>query len=285
LSTTPINDLRPGDYIGISEFDSLGKCIGLYVISIQTHEIHLIAPDLCDVSPSPSLTHLASDEGPGFKIAEINDGMVKTTRIISDCSNPSWSPSGSMVACDDMDANIRIVDISTGAFSILTNCDFRSGLPCAFPIWSPDGEQIAFQRACGRGGGCGEISPGPGLYLLHLDCPVVSSACTGTESGPLPTLYPESCKWSSDAKYIACNGVSGIEVVDVLSGDVTIIEQGNCESGSIAWHPTTEVIACISRHSDLDSEGAIRILEIQGGSQEIPIEVSLFQIDFWTRIP
>jgi WD40 repeat protein len=199
---------------------------------------------------------------------------------ITDCGDPSWSPDGNSIACDDITGNIRIVDVLSGTYSTLTHCGFEQGTPCVRPAWSPDGRYIAYLRICGRGGGCPD-SYADGLYLLLPDCTRGPGACAARLRGPFPT-WSDYCSWAPDSRRIACIGPSGIDVIDIPSGARTAIAPNLCE-GPIAWSPDGSQIACSVPYFS-GEHPAIRIITLDGGVLDIPRPSLHPTIQFWVQL-
>jgi dipeptidyl aminopeptidase/acylaminoacyl peptidase len=123
----------------------------------------------------------------------------------------TWSPDGGRIAyatianaTGDSDSELRVVDIETGEQEVLTAT--YHAFHGIGPIWSPDGETIAYQRESRR--------PRHELHDIVLVAPDDRSEQTGlandvvlpiertTADGSSLELFPWHVTWSPDGTYL-----------------------------------------------------------------------------------
>ncbi len=110
-----------------------------------------------------ALTSLSETDG-GLWV--LGPGGGEPTKLVdSPIESPAWSPDGGSIVYDiGLQADIEMVDVSTGE---------RSGVATgpawdAFPVWSPDGDWVAF--ASDRESPAGSTFPfGSTLFVVHPD--------------------------------------------------------------------------------------------------------------------
>lgn len=171
--------------------------------------------------------------------------------------------------------DILLLDVDYGLRVNLTRWEGND----TFPVWSPDGQQLAFysqrnqrtdlylmnadgsdvHRLVDSGGAESSAawspdgqwiayaslhSPTIGLYIIHPD---------GSDSQRLTTFQTVTLMWSPDSRYIAfianCDGNCDIYVVDVGDGQVRQLTHNGLVDAYPTWSPDSQNIAFISNRS------------------------------------
>ena len=92
-----------------------------------------------DPSWSPSGDMIAFSSPEGLAIAEVPSGDVRI--IAPECGSPTWSPNGRQMACS-MEGKIMLIDVTTMKSKALTTSSGDIN-----PIWTKDGQTILFVRS------------------------------------------------------------------------------------------------------------------------------------------
>jgi Tol biopolymer transport system component len=195
-------------------------------------------------------------------------GLIKLSNNITPKYNPAWSPDGSKIAFGSNDkdtAGIYIMDadgsnptklIDTKEISVYdqANPDLRFTTGCCHPIWSPDGQKIAFQIVhyigCCAWHSTNYVINADGSHFRELvDQPAGFSA---------PVWSPDSQKiafdgsvWSPDGKKIAfATDWGGNAEIHVMNADgtnpVRLTHSGSPWDSAPAWSPDGKKIAFLS---------------------------------------
>lgn len=184
-------------------------------------------------------------------------GISQVTETPGADTSPAWSPDGSQIA---------FVSDRSGRASIwIANADgseprqLTDGFPAsadADPAWSPDGSRIAF--ASSRPGGDGWA-----IWAVTLD---------GSGLDRLTQRPGTEPAWSPDGGRLAYVGPgplgdSAILTLDLASGNVTPLTEGEQPDSSPAWSPDGSLIAFARVFPDAAnaSESAIATVPAGGG--------------------
>lgn len=175
----------------------------------------LLATDL-EWSPDGSLLAIASGAYGVVRGEALQDGLIHLFRPASGAVRSleatggavelTWSPDGRHIAYAGVDRTagddrreLRVIDVETGRQRVLAA---RYGILHGIgPVWSPDGETIAYQR----GGFGGEHSEVVLLTLGDLSDESVSPrevVVPVTERGSSERLDPYRVTWSPDGRYL-----------------------------------------------------------------------------------
>lgn len=128
----------------------------------------------------------------------------------------------------DQGADVRQVDLSTGAVTDLITCPTEA---CLSPAYSPDGRWLAYQRhPLVEGLAAGELTQGPGQIYVHaLADPAAPDLPVGDSGGRFP-------RWSPDSRLSYLDtGRAAIAVHDMTTGAVTYVPNASGDTGT--WTP------------------------------------------------
>lgn len=177
---------------------------------------------------------------------------------------PAWSPDGRYLAYIVHVLrvnNLRVLDLYTGTVHIITSMDTEE----FSPIWSPDGTMLAFE-----GQQLNEGSPRPlAIYVLdiaHIDNPTAGIRQVAQFSRSFLDMA-----WSPNSRHIAFTHLTepveqsnwDIAVVDVVTGEITVLTHHPAFDVQPAWSPDGTTIAFTS-HRDGDS--SIYLLDLPTGT-------------------
>ena len=199
----------------------------VWVVTLEDQGItvlpDLLATDL-DWSPDGSLLAIASgeqDRAPGnmlrdgrIYLFEPTSGAMRSLDETLGAENLTWSPDGRRIAwasaTGDGDASLelRVIDVETDRQEVLA--EEYEAFHGIGPVWSPDGETIAYQRVCETnptGGPCREqhevvlVTPRDPSDGGAIPEQVVLPFQT-TTPGSDEFLFPFRVTWSPDGKYL-----------------------------------------------------------------------------------
>ena len=180
----------------------------------------LLATDL-DWSPEGVLAIAGSETSSGGRQDEqvhLYEASTATLRTIDDtlgATQLAWSPDGARIAyagrgadpssptASDSAGGLRVIDVETGQQELLA--DGYSAFHGIGPIWSPDGETIAYQRVSARGGEWHEVvllTPDDPSGQTGLGREVVMPIERTTADGSELELAPWRVTWSPDGAYL-----------------------------------------------------------------------------------
>jgi len=92
---------------------------------------------------SPDGTLIACQGDEGFiRLVTYSDGEISTISCEGDCETPDWSPDGTTLVYEDGANILRTLDLASGTEVILVD----TGKDVANPAWSPDGHYVAFSH-------------------------------------------------------------------------------------------------------------------------------------------
>lgn len=147
--------------------------------------------------------------------------------------HPAPSPDGSRLACQDVDGNLLLRDLTTGQERVLARPLAGDGPPGA-PTWSPDGRYVAF---CDRNRLNRRFREG--YHLIR-----VLDTRTGTERRHLPAAHQSLSDraaagpvWSPDGRWMALVAESALWLLPV-TGDGTPAGPARRLTDEPADHPT-----------------------------------------------
>lgn len=180
--------------------------------------------------------------------------------------DPTWSPDGSLISYSTMaaDGSIRggvfVVDPDGG-----DPVQVDDAYAYAPPAWSPDGATLAL-------GGNGETPTGIALY----DVAAGTLEQLTTDGGTSP-------RWSPDGTRLAYDlGIpNDIAVLDVASGEVTILTADDANDSVARWTDDGRRIVFVSDRGTDGTKGAQRswVVDAAGGEPELlgePVEAFAF---------
>lgn len=223
------------------------------------------------MNPSPDASGPAADAGRlafmgpygnNFQVFVANaDGSG--LRMVSDGQSeslfPSLSPDGTRVAyamsVGQNDLDLVIADLENGESTKVTEGPDLDNQP----VWSPDGEQIAFVS---NREGANPI----GIFVMNAD---------GTNVRHVTDLPAQAFSplggWSPDGSKIVYgaeldDGARAIQVVDVESGDVESLTNHSGEEANPVWSPNGERIAF---HSDRPAPQNLEVFVMNADGEEI----------------
>jgi Tol biopolymer transport system component len=165
---------------------------------------------------------------------------------------PAWSPDGSKIAYVGLlggwRGNVYLLDLARGVSTQLT--DVQRGDSTSAPSFTPDGESIVYsvysdpevrivpitggnsvQLVGGDGKGASSPAPSPDGSLLSYACGVNGydlclANADGTDARVLVAGGGEPGGWSPDGTRIAYGGGLYVYVVDVATGERTLVARG-----------------------------------------------------------
>ena len=175
----------------------------------------LLATDL-EWSPDGKLLAIASgrDEVTGGILADgrihvyaPSSGAMRALEATLGARHLTWSPDGRHLAYTSGDnggaGGLRVIDVQTEELTILTDpFDTLHGIG---PVWSPDGQSVAFQRQCAM---CGEgsdvvlVSVGDLSGAVGRGSEVIVPLARGVDEGSDGSLAPFRVTWSPDGAYL-----------------------------------------------------------------------------------
>ena len=139
------------------------------------------------------------------------------------------SPDGTQIAYSAQRADggddLRLAAVDGSAITDLVRC---AGQACISPVFSPDGQKLAYERHALVAGLNGEPSPGPAsVYVLNL--------ATGATQ-PVSQVDTRFPRWGPDGRLAYLDSTrQAIVVQDLASGAVTYVPDGSGAMGT--WSP------------------------------------------------
>jgi Tol biopolymer transport system component len=198
----------------------------VWVVRLEDQQTTVV-PDLLatDLEWSPDGTTLAiasGEDGPAsgdalqdgrIHLFERSSGEMRTLDATLGAHSLTWSPDGRSIAYTAFYSEpqeqdlvlIRVIDVETEEQRALTApFGIMHGIG---PVWSPDGQTIAYQRGCRAENPCGEASD---IVLLDPDATldpaggdeVFISRFRTAIDGAERTLDPYRVTWSPDGRYL-----------------------------------------------------------------------------------
>ena len=163
----------------------------------------------------------------------------------SNCTSPSWAPDGTRLAVE-CNYSIVVVSLLDGSRTVLALASEENTVFLHTPVWSPDGEKIAYIR----GPRHWIQSSDDGIYITDASCLTDPSTCPDLTRGPLVAAdeaYIAPMAWSSDGRYLVVGDGDSytqltLQVVDTWADTRrTLVE--NITEGGVAWSPDGNWIA------------------------------------------
>lgn len=191
---------------------------------------------------------------PSLFISDV-DGSTEQGLVFG---NGSLSADGARLVYSDMSSNIAVLDLARMQISTLTNSrnDFN-------PIWSPDGNRIAFMR----------YGEGTQIFIMDSDGtniqPVISISYTSQLAG-----------WSPDSEQIlystsSMDGNWTVRLVSIATGDETDLFEANLDSPAPVFSPDGEWIAFLDRVPGKMANG-LYLIHPDGSGKKLVV-----QADYW----
>ncbi len=160
--------------------------------------------------------------------------------------SPSFSPDGASVIYHanpeegdyegSYNSDLFVIPADSGTVNQLTHTEARS----TSPVWSPDGNTVAFSHSEGR-------YEKNYIYLVNSDGTGKPNASDELD------LIPGNINWSADSRhlYFEANdrGGSGLFRLSVESGEIEPVIRGRFSAGSVSYSDNREQIAFL-RHTE-----------------------------------
>jgi Tol biopolymer transport system component len=192
--------------------------------------------------------------------------LVQVTSAIGVEDYPTWSPDGRTLAYEAGDVsptsqsgNVDIWVTQVGGGAAINRTADHQGED-RFPVWSPDGRQIAFWSSR-DGGGC--------FVMLALAGAPRKTAASGQ-------LFNASRpQWSADGTKLACVAAPsdspnrvGVDIISLGSGEAkTIALPGDGRRFDLAWSADGRSFAYVSSPAGLDSDVS-QLLMLRAGDDK-----------------
>ncbi len=176
-----------------------------------------------------------------------SDSLQQLTWSVNwNAGSPSFSPNGSSVIYhanpDEGDyegsynADLFVIPADSGAVNQLTRTESRS----TSPVWSPDGNTIAFSYLEGR-------YEKKTIYLVNSDGTGKRNASDELD------LIPGNISWSTDSRYLYFEandrGGAGLFRLTLETGEIEPVIRGRFSVGSVSYSVGREQIAFL-KHSE-----------------------------------
>jgi hypothetical protein len=213
-----------------------------------TYQERLISniPNLVEGAINIDATKLAFVTGAGYLrynlyIYDLQTNAIHEVLRESDCSFPSWAPGGEMLALQ-CDTSIAVLSLSDNLLTVLANGGEEYDAFFWTPVWSFDGEKIAYISVPGMSR--------QGIMITDSACILDSSTCLTQTSGPYDAIrksYGPPLAWSPDGRSLAVNSggswvATNFDIFDIQSEvSRTLVE--NISFSGVAWSPDGERLA------------------------------------------
>lgn len=202
----PVSDLPPEP---VSSLNRVG-CIGCHTISTAGGRVAAVA----HTATGP--IQITTLDGKAVDVPQVNGSYL------------AWSPDGARLAYSLNDQDIAILDVATGASSLVTGAS-APGIIETMPSWSADGETLAFVRAENSASGFAVTGPSD-IYVISVN---------GGESVPLAgasgsglNYYPA---YSPDGKWLAfTRHTTGVDTYSDPAAEVYLVPAEGGTSTRIA---------------------------------------------------
>lgn len=178
-------------------------------------------------------------------LIDISNGRSKVFTLNIECRFMTISPTGGFGACGGGDIYIFSLFNDGNLSQLTTWSESKPEDTWEFPVWSPDGNWLAYQNL-------GDISPSDkdGLYLTNLLCLSKIEKCREMTIGPLVNPRslmngPSSVSWSPDSKFLAIPSVDSIRILNMSTRKTTLLTKAYGGT-SISWSPNGDWIAFTS---------------------------------------
>jgi Tol biopolymer transport system component len=263
----PIMRFRPteaftpdADYTAVLEAGAQSAA-GRAVLSEYRFSFTIAPPRVAYLAPAdgvPQNVHL-SDPALG--------GQQQLTYSPSGIYDFAVSPDGTRLAFAELNtdtgtADIKLLELATGALQQLTNCQDAS---CTNPVWRPDGGAIAYERV-EYNTGLDNIGASPRrVWLLDLSTTPASTRPLFTES----QILGFDPQWSADGSRIAVidPGAGAILVYDFEQGSIIGVPSRAGSSGALSPDGTRLVYPEITLIDGGAARQFLRVVDLADGSQ------------------
>lgn len=225
---------------------------GLCIVTIRTISTICPIPGGQEPSWSPDGTQLVfwswveTNNRDLFIIDADGSNLRQLTATPESDTQPEWSPDGSRIVflrqSETVDGDLRLGDL----FSIRTDGSGEVNLTNdtasidAWPMWSPDGELIAFTKLSGSDA----MPQTSDVYVMEIDGSQLRQVSSDSSDGQEPV-------WSPDGGAIAFTGLDGVYLVAVDGANERFVTPGSCPS----WSPDGNRLVVMSKPDDLLEDG------------------------------
>jgi WD40 repeat protein len=240
-----IETIPPGQYlVGEIYNPSVGTLLNFISLEQITYQYNLEN----DISPiiSPDYKKIVFMRGDQLWIMELQDRTIAEVPNSQGCRFPSWAPDGkSLVAM--CQGEIEVITLASGDRILITNWSATEEA-WSFPTWSPDGHWIAYiNRPTSLAG----ADPNDGIYVTDTACLANSATCESLTKGPFTQVLHPPIDWSPDSRSLVVTTRNSISVMDLETGALHHILEGDYYPSVVVWSPDGEWIAFDAYSKDI----------------------------------
>ena len=274
LDQYQIETLSPGQYL-VGEKYNPDSSTFLHFVSLDKITYRYDLEQDISVVLSPDLQQVAFSQADHLWIMELQSRTIVEVLNSQGCKFPDWSPDGkSLVAM--CQSGIGVITLASGERMLITNWSTTEEA-WSFPTWSPDGQWIAYiNRPTSLGG----AEPNDGIYVTNTACLTNNATCESMTLGPFTQAFHPPIDWSPDSRSLAVVTRTSISILDVETGVLRQVLEGDYYPSVVVWSPDGEWIAFDAYARD------ITIVSTQGGEPIVVMQPppSISLID-WITIP